>query len=666
MNSRPSSLLTAQASAAFRRGDYAAALAIYKTLSDRMGGKLFSVNILLCQKKIGNNSSESARFENINQPSPREKNSLTHAKSSENFYPYSNPGENKSKQSIAPLKAIAILDEISEECWKYELNHFRISRHNYSKQINVSTADFAFLESCWKGNGGAWEYAFTSAGLKHANAQALLELIQRLKARKMPIVFWNKEDPMHYERYLPIAKKADIIFTTDSSKIDDYQRDTPNAKVYELLFAAQPKICNPSNRSLAEAGTVCFAGSYYSVGHEARKQQMHALLPSIIEYKGAIYDRFSKVGDNRYRFPEQYQPFIRDAVSFRDVVKLYKRFKVFLNVNTITSSPTMMSRRVYELLACGTPVVSTPSKAIEAQFPGIVQTANDANEANSIIEKLLADNFYWDKISHIGYREVMTKHTYADRMLSIRHALGIEENKYVPLVSIVTCTNRPFLVDRIVDNVARQKHSRCELILMLQGFSRAQKDELLNKIKQRRSDMVNIELLTEDCPEISLGERFNQAAQFANGDYIAKMDDDDLYLENYLSDMLIPFGFGDFAIVGKRELFMYLSGTDKLVKRYPGMRHASVDFVAGPTLLIKKTVFDQIRFEPRNTGEDTSFIKNVLNAGYKIYATDPFNFVQVRSSNADRHTWKISDYEILQGKQTEVVANGLDLEYVSF
>ncbi len=49
-----------------------------------------------------------------------------------------------------------------------------------------------------------------------------------------------------------------------------------------------------------------------------------------------------------------------------------------------------------------------------------------------------------------------------------------------------------------------------------------------------------------------------------------KMDDDDFYFANYLKDMLIPFTFGDYGVVGKKELYMYLSGSDKLIKRFPG------------------------------------------------------------------------------------------------
>ncbi|MBF8780859.1 glycosyltransferase [Pseudomonas fulva] len=624
----------------FSNGNYKVALEIYRLLASTIGERFFQANITLCEQRIN---------DDLHRKLSVNKSSLAFKRESKS--------DTRSLQRAAKrLKSIYIMDEISEECWRHEMTGFPINRNSYAEQILNSTADFCFLESCWKGNRGRWEYAFTSPGLTHTNAQALLDLIPKAKSR-MPVVFWNKEDPMHYDRYLPIAKHADIIFTTDSNKVDDYKRDVPSARVYAVPFAAQQKICNPSNRFRTKPESVCFAGSYYGVGHDERKRQMDALLPSIIDFNGAIYDRMSKIDSDRYKFPSQYTPFIREAVPFAEVVKLYKRFKVFLNVNTIVDSPTMMSRRVYELLACGTPVVSTPSKAIEEQFPGIVHIANDAEEAKKIIEKLLNDEYYWEKTSHLGYREVMTKHTYTHRLKDIQKSLGFESDTPIPLVSIITCTRRPHMIDRIVENMTRQSHSNCELILVLQDFNNVEKEELITKLKSRPSTLRRIQVITNDDPETTLGERFNHAASFAKGDYIAKMDDDDFYFKNYLSDMLIPFTFGDYGMVGKKEIYMYLSESKQLVKRFSGMKHQEVDFVAGPTFVIKREVFDAIKFQPTNTGEDSSFIKAVLNSGKKIYASDPFNFVQFRGKQTN-HTWQISEEDILNGKQTSLITKG--------
>ena len=567
-------------------------------------------------------------------------------------------------KKVKSTRFISVLDEISESSWSEEFGLFRLARNNFVKQVAASTANGLFLESCWNGNNGEWLYAFTSPELKHKNAQDLLKAIDVAKSKGLPILFWNKEDPMHYEKFLPIAEKCDIVFTTDANKVDDYKKDLNNNNVYTLPFAANPYICNPMNRSRYEEESICFAGSYYSVGHDARKQQMDDVLPALLNLDGIIYDRMSKLNNERYYFPEKYQNIIRDSVNFKEMTALYKHFKLFLNVNTITDSPSMMSRRVYELLACGTPVISTPSKALEEQFPNIVQIAESAEEVERIAKRLLTHPKEYEKLSHLGYREVMLKHTYEDRKDVICKSLSIPNRNQQPLVSVILCTCRSYLIDRIVENLTRQNYQNIEVIFVLQDFNSTEVSMLLDKVKA--SSIKRVEVIELNSKDISLGERFNTAAKIAKGEYIAKIDDDDFYFENYLKDMLIPFSFGDFALVGKREVFMYLEGQNKLIRRYPKQRHQTVEFVAGPTFVVKKSVFDQVEFEQRNTGEDSSFIKNIIIKGYKVYSSDPFNFVQFRASNSDHHTWKVTDNELLNGKQTEVVCEGLDDSFYRF
>lgn len=568
-----------------------------------------------------------------------------------------------SRTPASTLQALSILDEISEASWGAELKLFRIVRERWKEQIDGSNSDFAFLESCWKGNGGAWEYAFTSPGLEHANAQALLEVMAHLRRRSMKVVFWNKEDPMHYDRFLPVARHADVILTTDARKVADYRRDIPAARVEVLPFAAQPRLCNPAEGTRAEQESLCFAGSYYTVGHEERKRQMDALLPAICEFGGAIYDRMSGIVGDRYRYPSQYQRFIRPAVPFGEMVKLYKAFKVFLNVNTISNSPTMMSRRVYELLACGTPVVSAPSEALERNFSGIVQLATTKAQSIDAVGKLLGDACFRSRISHLGYREVMRKHTYQKRLDVLLPAVGIPHSSATPLVSIVLCTMRPHMIDRLVENLVRQNHERTEVIIIAQGFSSQQKEKIANALAPRRSHIERVEIVTDDSAR-TLGERFNHGVALSRGDYIAKMDDDDLYFENYLSDMLLPFSFGNYGVVGKKEIFMYLEGSKKLIRRFPGMQHRMTNFVTGATFVVRRDIAEAVPFGNENKGEDSAFINSVRAAGHAIYSADPYNFVVWRHGMGEQHTWKAADAEFLNSPQTTIEANHLDVSRV--
>lgn len=591
-----SKLLTTKAAEYFRRGDYFTALEMYEKLALMLGEECFKVNIELCKKRIAGNS----------------------------------------------LQFYAVLDEISFASWGSEFRLSPLLREDYIKQLNGDSKDAIFLESCWKGNKGAWEYAFTSPELKHANAQALCNAIDSAKDKGLPVVFWNKEDPMHYERFLSIASRCNILFTTDSNKVADYKRDVPGAHVDVLAFAANQRLCNPVGRFKHEQGTVCFAGSYYSVGHENRKEQMDRLLPTVIQFNGAIYDRMSQLNNKRYAYPSQYVPYIREAVSFTKVVDVYKKFKLFLNVNTITDSPTMMARRVYELLACGTPVISTPSAAIKEQFDNIVQVANDAVEANDIARDLLNDQWKWLHLSHRGYREVMKKHTYRHRAIIIQKALGITAHIDEPTVSIIMASNRPYFIDRIVTNVCRQVHSNIEFIIVIQNYTIEQERKLISTLSQQGGHLKSCQIIRDDS-DAPLGARLNKAIDVASGEYVAKMDDDDFYFEHYLTDMLLPFSFGDFAMTGKREGFVYLEGADETRLRFGGERHQTTDFVSGPTFVIRRGVLSNIRFSDLNQGEDTAFLNALRQANYTVYAADPFNFMQFRSKNTNQHTWQVED-----------------------
>ena len=555
---------------------------------------------------------------------------------------------------------ISIFDEISENSWCNKFKLYPLNKNNYPSQIQNSTSNALFVESCWKGNGSTWEYAFTSPGLKHANAQKLLDALSIAKQRSLPIIFWNKEDPMHYDKFLPIAEKCDIIFTTDSNRVPDYKRDLPGKKVYPLVFAANPFICNPINRNRYEQETICFAGSYYSVGHDDRKIQMDQLLPALLEFNGAIYDRMSKLDNERYFFPEQYRHLIRDAVDFKTMSVLYKRFKIFLNVNTITDSPTMMSRRVYELLACGTPVISTPSLALETQFPGIVQIAKNAEEAVKIAKDLLQDEWKYKHLAHRGYREVMQKHTYNSRVKEILSSIDINYDDSPAKVSILMATMRENYIDRILENLGRQNYSNLELFLITQGFSKAGVQKLSEGI-EKISNIKHFKIL-EINETLSLGERLNKAASFATGEYLAKMDDDDFYFDNYLTDMVLPFKYGNFGLVGKKEIFVYLEGSNKTVIRYANQSHRITDFVAGPTLVIKRKIFDQVGgFNALNRGEDSTLIEKIKELKLPVYSSDAFNFIQWRSKDSQNHTWQVGDELFLKDAE---VFEGFDTSKV--
>ena len=227
------------------------------------------------------------------------------------------------KTTTQKLRVLSILDAYTSFVLSNQIKIIPLDINNYKHQIDTLEYDFIFLESCWDGNNGMWRYAFTSPGLKHANAQKLLDALLYIKRKDKKIVFWNKEDPMHFDRFLPIIKKCDYILTTDSNCVAKYKSLLKHENVSVLPFFIDPKICNPRNRFINKTPeTVCFAGAYYSQGHDDRISQMAYILPTILKYSGAIYNRYSSDNSGKYKFPKQY-----DSVLRLNILKLLAKYK---------------------------------------------------------------------------------------------------------------------------------------------------------------------------------------------------------------------------------------------------------------------------------------------------------------------------------------------------
>ncbi|WP_386693731.1 glycosyltransferase [Lonepinella sp. MS14435] len=511
-------------------------------------------------------------------------------------------------------KGLTLLDPISELCWKNEFIGFPLVRSEFEKQINNSTAGFAFFESAWRANKGSWIYAFTSPELKHNNAQALLAAIDLLKQRKIPIIFWNKEDPMHYEMFKPIARYADYIFTTDALVVDKYKKELGNENVWALPFAAPIKTTNPTGRFSLDTESVCFAGTYYAQNHENRKKQMDIILPALLSNNGAIYDRASKDTSGKYAYPQQYQEIVRDGVDFNEMMSLYKKFKVFLNVNTITQSTTMMSRRVYELIASGTPVVSTPSKAITEQFPGIVITVNNEYEAELAVKKLLNDSYYWHKQSTIGIREVMAHHTYEKRWEYIQSVInGYVEEVSLPKIQIIALYHGYIPLDTFIESLINQANVEIKDIILVKP----------DRISINESDLEKYK-----CVKLSRLSEFNLKKYVSpDSEYTFLTDDRVINYRQSIYGLFLSFTYSEYSAVSRSLYYRWneISKNNDYSIDNPNWYQAFSD-VSTSCVLLKNSDVDKFLFD---INKKTFKLKN----GDKgIFMIDPFNVLFIGST----------------------------------
>ena len=171
-------------------------------------------------------------------------------------------------------------------------------------------------------------------------------MIDHCKARGIPTLFWNKEDPVHFNRFQRTATLFDHVFTTDAGCINAYLStpETCNKTVSSLPFFAQPRIHNPLPSARPWVHDVCYAGSYYGDRYADRSRRLEDLLEPAISMGLTIYDRQHFAKDSPYRFPDRLSPFVQGGLDYTDMVQAYKAHAVQVNVNSIEDSPTNCGR----------------------------------------------------------------------------------------------------------------------------------------------------------------------------------------------------------------------------------------------------------------------------------------------------------------------------------
>jgi len=314
------------------------------------------------------------------------------------------------------LKVAAILDEFTTECFKYEVELITFTPQNWESILSGNIPHLLFVESCWFGNNNSWGTLIESK--KNNHIEELKKLLSFCTKHNIPSVFWCKEDPTHYQLFSPIATLFEYVFTSDENMIPSYKKDY-GIEAYPLSFFCQPKIHNPIEL-LERKNKAVFAGTYYAQKPERCDDFNNLILALEMNNIGYdIYDRCYNRQMKAFEFPEKYKSNILGYLPPEDIWKAYKGYKYQINLNSVKDSPTMFARRVYESLACGTPVISNYSIGVEKYFGDIVICSDDPKEISKKLLLIENDPASYKKTVEAGIRRVLSYHTLEERMVFV-------------------------------------------------------------------------------------------------------------------------------------------------------------------------------------------------------------------------------------------------------
>ncbi|MEC1205047.1 CgeB family protein [Bacillus paralicheniformis] len=519
-------------------------------------------------------------------------------------------------KKINELKMAVIFDEFTRASFSEECELIQFTPDNWLEVLTRDIPDMLMVESAWNGNNGSWFKRVGDYG--EEQNKALFDLIKWCNAKNIPTVFWNKEDPVHYNRFINTAKKFDYIFTTDEDMVPFYKKEVGHENVYSLPFAAQPKIHNPIKIQNERINKACFAGSYYRL-HKERSEDMDRILDIAKKYGLDIYDRnYEKTSAGlmpNHCFPEKYNENIKGTLKYYEIDKAYKGYKVMINVNTVKNSPTMFSRRVFEGLACGTPVISTYAKGVKNLLGDLVYISEDEKDINNAFQFLLNSEENYRKKAMRGIREVLKYHTYTHRLNKIIDKIGLNFRSELPRVTVLGFASSKEEFLKLLKKFEKQTYQNKELCILVDLFPGYL--ELFNKYNNK-----NVKTFIK-----SYFHNYQNIKEWLDTSYCAYFSSNDYYGENYLLDLMLCTTFTDSEVIGKRSQFAFVD--HKLVEHNPNSEYEYVY-----NLKIASSVFKLDVFAKQNLNDLLSDIEKGMDfsiyykQGSRLFSNDKFNYVE--------------------------------------
>ncbi|MFD0684964.1 glycosyltransferase family protein [Actinomadura fibrosa] len=430
------------------------------------------------------------------------------------------------------------------------------------------------------------------------------------------------------------ASRFTHVFTVDAAAVPEHRQSLGHDRVGHLPFAAQPRLHNPVRVQDQGRYPLLYEGEY-----DAAAEPLIGPAPRL----GA---HFAATG-----FPRLYRQRVIPPRPYEQAVAVRKRYQVMIAPD---------SRVAFEAAASGVPVVHHRADADPSFGPAV----EDGKNASRVLRGLLNAKELRDRQAHLALRAVHAGHTYRHRVDTVLERLGAGPARAPqagrPAVSLLLSTCRAEQLGPAIEMAARQEWRPLQLVVVLHGLDLDPVD--VQKLAMD-AGIDDVAVLAAD-PSVPLGGCLNRAIDAADGDYIGKIDDDEIYGPHYLTDLLPAFSYTEASVVGKLAHYAHLGSIDATLLRYPEHEHRYVDVLRGGALLAEGDLMRSYRFADVGRGEDTDLFRRLKFDGVKVYAADRFNFITIRHADAARHTWRPSDLELIADSQ--VAFYGLAQEHILF
>lgn len=313
----------------------------------------------------------------------------------------------------------------------------------------IPTLDLLLVVSAWKGLNDEWSgFAGENSKARQLFNSKVAPLARSLD---IPIVFYSKEDPPNFEKFLGLAKEADFIFTSAEEMVPKYREAVGEVIPVEALrFAVNFESANPVGSERFDGNDVVFAGSWLAHKYPSRATSAKKIFKGLqnSNLSLSIFDRNADLDQNdyvndlsRYNYPDDFLPNLRRPISHEDVHNIQRLLQYGVNLNSVTASSTMFANRVVELLATGTTVLSNYSNGVNSLYP-YVAIVDSEIDAQQFVDNLSTEFLRYGRAS--GIRDVFLNDTAFERVDQILDVVGVPHAQAKHRILVVSDDQQDF------------------------------------------------------------------------------------------------------------------------------------------------------------------------------------------------------------------------------
>ncbi|OGV21321.1 MAG: hypothetical protein A2X47_11960 [Lentisphaerae bacterium GWF2_38_69] len=324
-----------------------------------------------------------------------------------------------------------MVDRITSACIAAECDTREITPDNFKDIIYSWKPDLIFSETSWSASHGAWrnKLPLPYYVIWKKIDKTLFNILSIAKDRKIPTFFWQKDSDVWFTFYIHITKLFDHILTTDSNIIPRLRANLPSSTTIDTMLFPCQQAFHSFNGFNFKYNQANFVGGYRKDGiHINRAKWLNMIIESCqkTEMKLDVFDRNFAKRDKNFHFPGigTYSHF--HPIQNSKTASIYKDYLISFNANTITNSPTMYSRRLVEILACGGMVLTNKAISVEKLFKDYCYIVENPEQTNEILSRLKNGPSTKDmERARAGAEYISKNHTWTHRIDDICKIAGI-------------------------------------------------------------------------------------------------------------------------------------------------------------------------------------------------------------------------------------------------